>query len=161
MKGKLALQCQHSAVAAVFRFEFFRTHFNGRRSACPISGRGLRDRDNALARPRRRVDQCGVGVVVEVYRRTHDRLPCFHLRSHKESVDLLQLLTFADCNVTNSYDSCSLAAQEGIGSHRELPTGRVGVQTFAGLGAVDLSRYWQPTGALGRTTELQGLSRDR
>ena len=32
---------------------------------------------NALARPRRRVGQCGFGVVVEVYRRTHDRLPCF------------------------------------------------------------------------------------
>src|SRR5262249_25135665 len=85
----------------------------------------------------------------------------FKLRSHEESVDFLQLLTFADCNVTNSYDSCPLAAQEGIGSHRELPTGRVGVQTFAGLGAVDLSRYWRPTGALGRTAELQGLSCDR
>ena len=39
--------------------------------------------------------------------------------------------------------------------------GRIGVQTFAGLGEIDLSRYWQPTGALGGTTTLQGLSRDR
>ena len=35
------------------------------------------------------------------------------------------------------------------------------MQAFAGLGDVDLGRYWQPTGALGRTTEPQGLSRNR
>jgi hypothetical protein len=39
--------------------------------------------------------------------------------------------------------------------------GRIGAQTFAGPGEIDLSRYWQPTGALGGTTTPQGLSRDR
>jgi hypothetical protein len=39
--------------------------------------------------------------------------------------------------------------------------GRVGVQTFAGLGEIDFSRYRQPTGALGRRTEQQRLSCDR
>ena len=36
------------------------------------------------------------------------------------------------------------------------------MQTFAGPGEIDLSLYWQQlTGALGRTTELHGLSRNR
>ena len=35
------------------------------------------------------------------------------------------------------------------------------MQTFAGLGEIDLSRYRHLTGALGGTTELPGLSRDR
>jgi hypothetical protein len=34
------------------------------------------------------------------------------------------------------------------------------VQTFAGFGEIALDRYRQPTGALGGTTELLGLSRD-
>ena len=74
--GKLALQRQHGAVPAELGFEFSRAHFR-RTSACPRSRRGFRNRQNALARSRRRVGQCGFGVVVEVYRRTHDRLPCF------------------------------------------------------------------------------------
>jgi hypothetical protein len=43
------------------------------------------------------------------------------------------------------------------------PTGRghVGVQTFAGLGEIDLSGYRHPTGALDRRTARQGLSCDR
>jgi hypothetical protein len=35
------------------------------------------------------------------------------------------------------------------------------VQTFAGLGEIALDRYRQPTGALGETTKLLGLSYDR
>jgi hypothetical protein len=39
--------------------------------------------------------------------------------------------------------------------------GHGGVQTFAGFGEITLVRYRQPTGALGGTTELLGLSRNR
>ena len=35
------------------------------------------------------------------------------------------------------------------------------MQTFAGPGEIDLSRYRHLTGALGETTELSGISRDR
>src|ERR1700745_2657193 len=71
----------------------------------------------------------------------------FKLRSHKESVDFLQSLT-------------SLVATRRTRSGPQNRD-RIGVQTFAGLGEIDLSRCWQLTGALGRTTELLGLSRDR
>src|SRR6516164_9588062 len=65
--------------------------------------------------------------------------------------------------MTNSYDSCPLVAQfeDWVALRAAHRSDRVGVQTFAGPGEIDLSRHRHLTGALGGTTELPGLSRDR
>ena len=103
MTGKLALQRHHGPVAAKFRLEFLRTHFI--HGICPRPRWGFRNRQNALARPRRRAD-----VVVEVYRRTHDRLPCFQAPIAQRIRRLPPIVDFVGCNMTNSYDSCPSAA---------------------------------------------------
>ena len=84
---------------------------------------GFRNWWNALARPRRRVDQCGVGIVVEVYRSTHDRLPCFQAPIAQRIRRFPPIADLVGCNMTNSYDSCPLPAELNIGSHSERPTG--------------------------------------
>jgi hypothetical protein len=84
----------------------------------------------------------------------------FKLRSHKESVDCLQWLVAKRRirTLAAHRDPIRAAARARSGPH-DWRHG--GVQTFAGFGEIAFDRYRQPTGALGGTTELLGLSRDR
>jgi hypothetical protein len=137
----LVLQLQHGAVAPELGLGFCQGQLSGCRSAGQ-AGRPFSGRNDALARSTRRVNQFGIGIFVEMYRRTHDRPPAFKLRSHKESVDSSNrqrsLAEHDECVrylLIGNFARATTFVQASP-EHRDS----TGVQTFAGMGEIGFSR---------------------